>query len=265
MIFSPTKPWQETSKRLAELLDASYKAHKDAEPKRPYLGGSAVGRDCEREIAYSYHGAPIDSDGFSGQLYRIFDRGHKGEDRVAEYLRVAGFNLQTAREDGKQFGFSALDGRFRGHIDGVIYPVSPLGNSDYMLWENKIVNSATFGKFWNHGVKKTKPVYYVQVNLYMAYMDLPRTLFTAENADNCEVFAEIIEFDARTAQDASDRAVRIVQSNAPEELPRVASAPDDYRCKMCDYRVTCWKHRENEEAYRLSETPPWLLTKTIDS
>lgn len=265
MIFSPTKPWQETSKRLAELLDASYKTHKDAEPKRPYLGGSAIGRDCEREIAYSYHGTPLDSDGFSGRLYRIFDRGHKGEDRVAEYLRVAGFKLQTAHDDGKQFGFSALGGQFRGHIDGVIHPVSPLGNDDYMLWENKIVNSATFGKFWNHGVKKTKPVYYVQVNLYMAYMELPRALFTAENADSCEIFAEVIEFDQRAAQSASDRAVRIVQSNTPEELPRVAAAPDDYRCKMCDYKVKCWADRTKDASYRLSETPAWLLTKTIDS
>lgn len=266
MIFTPTKPWQETSKQLSELLDATWKAKQDAIPKRPYLGGSAIGRDCEREIAYSYHKVPIDTDGFSGQLYRIFDRGHKGEDRMAEYMRTAGFKLMTHREDGSQFGFSALDGRFKGHIDGVLLPGSPMiQDCEHWLWENKIVNSATFGKFWNHGVKKTKPVYYVQVQLYMAYMELPRTLFTAENADTCEVFSEVIDFDARTAQDASDRAVRIVQSSSPEELPRVAAAPDDYRCKVCDYRVTCWRERRNEEAYRLSEMPPWLLTKPIDT
>ena len=50
----------------------------------------------------------------------IFEAGHRGEDVVAGWLRLAGFDLRTQRSDGRQFGFSALDGRFRGHIDGCL-------------------------------------------------------------------------------------------------------------------------------------------------
>ena len=35
-------------------------------------------------------------------------------------LRLAGFDVRTHNRKGEQFGFSAANGRFRGHIDGVI-------------------------------------------------------------------------------------------------------------------------------------------------
>lgn len=262
MNFAPAKPWQLTSQAVTTVLDAAYKAHKDAEPKRKYLGGSMIGRDCEREIAYQYHQTPIETEGFSGQLYRIFDRGHKGEDRMAEYLRVAGFELVTHKKDGGQFGWSSMGGLIRGHIDGVILSGPDVGVdwSKPALWENKILNNATFGKLWNHGLKKTKPVYYTQVNLYMAYMELEQAIFTAENADNCEVYTEVVPLDTQHAQEMSDRGVRIVQSRAPEELPRVASARDDFRCKFCDFAKRCWE-RPSVAAQPVA-TPAWLTTTT---
>jgi hypothetical protein len=256
--FAPVKPWQETSKLLAEVMDRTWKEKQDAQPRRPYLGGSIVGRDCEREIAYQYHATPKDEGkGFSGQLYRIFDRGHKGEDRMAEYLRVAGFELITHRQDGSQFGFSALDGRFKGHIDGAVVGGPPIAGIDYSkpgLWENKILNAKNFGDLWNHGLKKSKPVYYTQGNLYMAYMDLEWALFTAENADTCEVYAEILHFDAQHAQEMSDRAVRIIASQQPEDLVRCSVTPTDYRCKLCDYAARCWA----EPAKPVAPKPAWL-------
>ena len=259
MTFSPKKPWHETSEALQAVMDRTWKELKDAEPRRQYLGGSIVGRDCEREIAYQYHATPMDEGrtGFSGQLYRIFDRGHVGEERVAKYLRAAGFELVTERQDGRQFGFKALGGRFAGHIDCVVLSGPPVPGLDYSkpaLWENKILNNKSFGDLWNHGLKKSKPVYYTQANLYMAYMELEQALFTAENADNCEIYAEVLQIDTANAQAMSDRAVRIVQSSEPEELPRVAGDRTDYRCKFCDYRERCWK----VPAAPATPKPAWL-------
>lgn len=272
MNFEPAKPWQMLSKAVAAVMDAAYKAHKDAEPTRKYLGGSMIGRDCEREIAYQYHQAPKEEvtstdgtkcTGFSGQLYRIFDRGHKGEDRVAEYLRIAGFTLITHKQDGGQFGWKAMGGLMRGHIDGAITAGPEIPGICYDtpgLWENKILNSKTFAKLWNNGLKKTKPVYYAQVQLYMAYMELTWCLFTAENADNCEIYTEVVHFDAAYAQEMSDRGVRIIQSNAPEELPRVAGSADDYRCAFCDFKNRCWS-RPAVLAEPIA-SPSWLAKPT---
>ena len=75
--------------------------------------------------------------------------------RMAEYLRVAGFDLRTAREDGSQFGFSAAGGRIAGHIDGVFLS-GPLEIPYPCLWENKILNSKSFGDLYNNGLEKSK-------------------------------------------------------------------------------------------------------------
>ena len=48
---------------------------------------------------------------FEPRTLRIFEAGHRGEDIVAGWLRLAGFDLRTERADGRQFGFSALDGK----------------------------------------------------------------------------------------------------------------------------------------------------------
>lgn len=256
MKFEATKPWHLTTAQISEILDRTYKELKDREPRRKYLGASIVGHHCERYLGYMFHQVPVDGAGFSGRLYRIFDRGHKGEDRVAEYLRVAGFDLRTAREDGSQFGFSALGGRFSGHIDGVILS-GPLEIEYPVLWENKILNAKGFGHLYDHGLKESKPVYYGQAQIYEAYMEVGNTLFTAENADTCEIYGQVVPFDPPVAQELSDKAVRIVQSSAPEELPRCAREKTDFRCKFCAYAVRCWSPSE-----KTTDTPtirpPWL-------
>lgn len=244
LTFIPEAPWQTTSNALTPIFDATWKAEREKDPPRQYLGASMIGRHCEREIAFSWHKTPKDPDkGFSGQLYRIFDRGHAGEDRVAKYLRTAGFQLVTHRQDGSQFGFSTLGGRFAGHIDGAITggPTVPAIGFPYpALWENKILNNAAFGALWNHGLKESKPEYYAQVNIYMAYMQLQNCIFTAENADTCEIFTQVLRIDTENAQFMSDRAVRIVASANPFELARCTTDPCNYHCRLCDYAKTCW-------------------------
>lgn len=258
MKFEPTKPWHQTTAQLAEILDRTYKELKDAEPRRRYLGASIIGHHCERHLGYQYHQVPVDGEGFSGRLYRIFDRGHKGEDRMAEYLRIAGFDLRTAREDGSQFGFRAAGGKIAGHIDGVIL-AAPMDIPLPALWENKILNDKSFNDLCNNGLEKSKPIYYAQAQLYMGYMEVGHTFFTAENADTCEVYCEVVPFNPDAAQALSDKAVRVIQSASPEELPRVAREKTDFRCKFCDFRNRCWDVTQPAAVTSTpSIRPPWL-------
>lgn len=253
MIFSPTT----LSNDLNNLLDAAVKAKREAEPRRPYLGASAIGRECERELAYSYHVTPKDAAaGFSGRLFRIFDKGHDGETRMAEYLRAAGFDLLTEKEDGRQFGFAAAEGRIKGHVDG-IFLSGPLNDIPYPCgWETKELNNKSWGDTAKKGVEVSKPVYYAQVQILSAYMDLPGFLFTAVNKDSAEVYAEWIPVKLAVGQALSDKAVRIVSSGSPEELPRITKDPQDFRCAYCDYQLTCWK-KEDKPA-TTTAAPAWL-------
>ena len=84
------------SGRLQELMDVALEAERDATPAREYLGASRLGAACERQLQYEYAKAPVDhGKGFSGRLLRIFERGHRTEDMVIRWLRMAGFHLKT--------------------------------------------------------------------------------------------------------------------------------------------------------------------------
>jgi hypothetical protein len=253
------KPWLATSAALTTLLDGSYKALKDAEPRRTYLGASMMGKECARAVAFEYHGTPKDPDkGFSGQLYRVFDMGHDGEARMGQYLRIAGFNLIEKRSDGEQFGYCVIDGLMQGHIDGVITAGPDVDCAWPALWENKALNNDGFNSVKAKGVEKAKPLYFAQVQVYMAYMALDRTLFTCLNRNTGEVFAEIIELDVYKAQVLSDRGVNVVRSARPEDFPRIARDETDFRCRFCDYHRTCWGGNSVEHQSHSGETPLWL-------
>ena len=224
------------------LVDKALQDRRNSQPRRQYLGASTWGEECERKLAYGFHQVPQDEGrGFGGDTLRIFDMGHDGEERVAEYLRLAGFNLLTHNQDGKQFGFSAADGKLKGHFDGIILEGPALPGLVYpALWENKMLNDKGWNDTLKNGVKKAKPIYYAQSQTYMAYQDLASTLFTAGNRDTGELLGEVILPNPQDAQTYSDRAVRVIQSSSPEEFGRITKDSTDFRCKFCDWRQRCW-------------------------
>lgn len=253
MDFTP-KPSADWAANFEAIIDAAMQAKQQAEPKRSYIGASRIGDECLRKLGFEYHHAPKD-DGreFSGRTLRIFERGHTGEDAMAARLRLAGFELVTEKADGKQIGFGTLWSeelqcyRFSGHIDGVITNAPyESGVAVPALWENKVLGDKSFKELLRLGVRAAKPVYYAQMQLYMAYLDLAEhpAIFTAENGNSGEIYAERVPFDAAAAQNASDRGVTVVQSRDPFELPRVAKAATDFRCKFCDYASRCWSEQE---------------------
>lgn len=249
MNFAP-RPSAEFSDNFEAIIDIAMEDAQQSQPPRNYLGASRVGDDCLRKLGYEFHHAPKDEGReFKGRTLRIFERGHTGEDAMAARLRLAGFEIVTHRQDGRQIGFATgwNDARgcntFSGHIDGVITkaPYSA-GVQTPALWENKVLGEKGWTDTYKKGVRASKPVYFAQMQLYMAYLDLSEhpALFTAENANTGAIYAERVPFDPAAAQEASDRGVTVVTSQCPEELPRVANTATDFRCKFCDFAARCW-------------------------
>jgi hypothetical protein len=260
-MFAPTKarPWEKTTELLTTLLDASYKAKQDAQPRREYLGASMMGKDCVRAVAYEYHGVAKDPErGFSGRLYRVFDMGHDGEERMSQYLRIGGFELRTVGRDGKQFGYEVAGGKMKGHIDGVIVEGPDVGCPWPALWENKALNDKGFNDVADKGIEKAKPLYFAQVQIYMAYLALDRCLFTCINRDTGDLYAEVIELHAQKAQSLSDRGVKVIESRQPEDFPRIAREETDYRCRFCDWHDRCWSASARVPQSQTRPAPSWL-------
>lgn len=243
MNFAP-KPSVEWSDNFESVIDLAMQADNAAQPSRNYLGASRLGDECSRKLAFEYHKTPKDEGReFKGRTLRIFQRGHTGEDNMAARLRLAGFKLVTHKADGGQIGFTAAGNRVSGHIDGVVTEAPyAAGLATPALWESKCLGEKSFSDLVKKGVRASKPVYFVQMQLYMAYLDLAEhpALFTAENANTGAIYAERVPFDAAAAQAASDKGVAIVQTQDPTEMPRVAKVATDFRCKWCDYSGKCW-------------------------
>jgi hypothetical protein len=262
MDFSPTAAPSSFNEAFGEMLDvklatakngarAKYMAENE-DARRPAIGAGRLGNECHRALGYEFHRFPVDPGREpTGKLHRIFDRGHDAEERMAEYLRLVGFTLMTARPDGKQFRFDVVKyddgkGRIKGMVDGIF-----TGGPEYIgktklvypfVWENKELGSKAFNKIKKEGLEKAKPEYYAQCQLNMTYLGLHENpcLITVKNADTQEVQYIQVPYDTAAAQKISDRGVTVVKANSVEELPRVARDDTDYRCKFCDFRVRCW-------------------------
>jgi hypothetical protein len=247
---------------LSELLDEALIKKRESEPPRKYLGASLIGHFCERYLGYQFHKTPSDEPQFAGKTFRIFDMGHDGEERFAEYLRLAGFDLHTHKPNGGQYGWVAgkdAEGndQIKGHIDGIIVDGRQIEGLSYpCIWEHKALGSKSWKDVVAKGVKESKPVYYAQMQINAAYLDVPTSLFTAMNRDTGEIYAEVVGFDARHAQELSDKAVRVVTSSNPNELPQGGHNATDFRCKWCAWRVTCWDAPQVK--VEAQPTPIWL-------
>jgi hypothetical protein len=208
-----------------------------AEAPRPYLGASIVGYECARCIQYSWWSKPD----LPARVREIFDRGHYFESRVRQRLVAVGFRF--APDD--MCAFTAVGGALRGHADGIIInaPAIPgLYLATPAVWETKALNAKGWRALERDGLRKAYPQYAAQVALYQAYLDKTNpALFTAVNADTCELLFFTVPFDAELAQYWSDRAANIIEATrAGELLPRTYDDPEDWRCKVCSFRQKCW-------------------------
>ncbi len=289
MSFAPRElapPPADLAGQINALIDDALVVDVERQKPRAYLGGSRVGLECHRQLAYEYEKSMRDAAAwedaatvfmaaekppvldhrtphtFPGRIIRRFRVGHWCEGEGATLLRMAGFTLHTERASGAQFGWGTApdpetgENRMKGHIDGII-EAGPIPLPYPLQWEHKVMKHSKWTDTDRKGVQKVHPIYYYQMQTYMAYMDFTNTLFTAYDSDTSELLVELVPFNQADAQWATDRAVRVLQAKEPEELPRVSSDPSFYLCKWCPFSERCW-----EEPIKIDRTPlPYWLNK----
>jgi len=280
-------PKDKLREQFNAAIDRALEENAELQEPRGYLGGSRLGLECHRQLAYEYfenranrarwvaaltgRQGQIDKDGlplirtpnsFPGKILRRFRAGNWCEDEVAKLMRLAGFELVTEGPGGKQMGFYVApdpetgEARMSGHCDGRIES-GPLAIPYPVLWENKITTSSKWQECVNRGVKAVYPIYYFQCQTYMAYFELHNALFTAYNSDTSEIYPELIPFDRAEAQWATDRGVAVLQAQTPEDLPRITNDPAHYLCKWCNFSERCWAKPDAAPATAV-EKPAWL-------
>lgn len=229
------------------------------------IGSGYIGLECARQLAYKYHKTPEEErEGpvGRGELQRHAEAGFWTEEKTAQWMELAGFQIRTTKVNGGQFGFLACkddagQARMAGEVDGIIRG-GPVELPYPVIWESKKATHKKFTEFQKKGVKAADIKYYGQLQNNMLYLEVHYTLFSMLNLDNMKYYWELISFDPKYAQKLQDKAVKVFQSQSPEEIPRITDNPSDFACKFCPYWSTCFDSTLKPKKQPEAKIPFWL-------
>lgn len=256
--------WQ--GKVLPHIADAY-----SPDPERGYrshLGGSQIGKDCERAIYYGFRWVGADTKTPEelanwSRMLRLFNRGHLEEGRFIALLLAAGMRVRQQNADGRQMRFRDVGGHFAGSVDGVVFgcPDSPDGKPG--LVEFKTYKHDRFKQLVKNGVQFNDPTYYTQLQVYMQKMGLRWALFMAVDKDDETLHAEIVHYNPDEAGEARKKAINIIFADKVPHKVRGAK-PAYFKCKFCDYKQVCHLGRPADENCRTCRYSVPLEEMTAD-
>ena len=200
---------------------------------RPHLGASLIGHECSRHLWYIFRlSKPAQ---FEGRVLRLFNTGHREEERVIEELRGIGCEVYDRTEDGKQVTVSAPYGHFSGSLDGMVkgLPESP---NDWFILEIKTHGDKSFKDLAN-GIDKSKPMHHAQMQIYMGFTGIEKALYYPVNKNDDDIDPQIVQFDQHEFNRLLEKAKYIVFSVEPPG--RLSDDPTFYKCKFCDHHSIC--------------------------
>ena len=225
-------------------LDAIRRAYEQKpQEQRKYVGASSIGDPCARKLWYRFNGyqsLPFES----ATLFR-FEDGHRTEDLMIERLRmVEGVTVWNKDENGNQFGLNLFDGKFKGHVDGIIKGLLQSPKTPHVL-EIKCTEDLNkfrkvkYEKGDKNALKNWNETYFVQAQIYMQAFDLTRHYTVVASAGGRDFDSCRTEYEKEVAQRYKDRAFEIIK--AEKEPQKVSDKPDFWLCRMCEFREICHK------------------------
>ncbi|WP_036289587.1 hypothetical protein [Methylosinus sp. PW1] len=234
-------------------IRAIYDAYEQAndEVEREYLGASIIGDECWRKLYYTFRWI-VEPEKFNGELLRLFQTGHREEERMIDDLRRIGVQVWDRDPDDpkKQIGISDIGGHFRGHLDGIGLGFKEAPKTPHVV-EAKTHSTKSFRKLRDEGVRKSKPQHYAQMQTYMHYMELSRAFYIAygKNDDALDeyrvdaLYGERCEYDPVFAARLTAKARSIITADRPP--PKLHADPEAkmaWACRQCHALDHC--HRD---------------------
>lgn len=213
----------------------------EKESPRDYVGASGVAEECSRKVWYGLHGYKQE---FTAEVLMAIQDGHDTETKVNEWVRsVPGIELHTHNAQGQQYGFSDLNGKYKGHYDGVILGL-PQSPKTWHIYEVKCVGEKYFKELKKaietygekEALKNWRPTYYGQAVTYMWYEKLTRHITVVATPGARELLTVRTNANAAYAKSLRDKAERIINATEPPE--RIGDETY-WKCRMCGFRDVC--------------------------
>jgi hypothetical protein len=212
---------------LVTLIDEHHV--KAAGMPRPHLGASVLGHHCDRWLWLSFRWAVIEH--HSGRMLRLFRRGQNEEETILSDLRAVGVTIEDM-QTRLSFG-----GHVAGSLDAIVRGVPEAPDKPHVA-EFKTHSAKSFSALENEGVQKSKPMHWVQMQLYMHATQIDRALYVAVCKDTDHYYVERIKYERQAAEEAVERGRRISESDRMPE-PVAGASPAWWQCKMCPANHFC--------------------------
>lgn len=204
---------------------------------RPHLGYSTIGNQCKRAVAYQFYWTHTKA--VEGRLERIFRMGDSIELLLVTALESIGIEVDIGL-DGGQHRVSDETGHIGGSLDGILRNVPDFEGQE-LLFEGKSMNHTNFLDMKRKGVQGSKPVHYVQMNMYMGRLDLEFGMYVAMDKNTQELYIEILPFDRMCYDHHNEAGEHILSLKHINELPKISHNPSWFACKICDSKDVCHK------------------------
>ena len=221
---------------ITNLIDQYHKAQ--SEKPRPHMGCSALGHPCDRWLWLNFRWAVVEE--FEGRILRLFRRGQNEEAIIVRDLRNVGIDVRSSQA---RVNFGS---HVSGSLDGIVESGIPEAPTKRHVAEFKTHSKKSFDDMVKHGVEKSKPMHYVQMQVYMHGTDIDRALYVAVCKDDDRLHIERVNYDADVATRAVARGQRIALA---DRMPEPLSAdPSWYQCRFCAAHSLCHKAAPTKQA-----------------
>ena len=218
---------------IERLLDEEIVEQRDSD-HRGHYGASMANAPCDRANWFTFFWCVTRE--FPARILRLFRRGEKEEDQITADLRSIGIRVwDVDPKTGKQIRISFVGGHGGGSLDAMLRDVP--GIDGKVIGEYKTHNLRSMNDLEKHGVQKSKPQHYGQMQMYMHGKKAKYALYYAVCKNDDRVYTEIVEYDAGIANSLLERAEMIITSDAPPA--GVSKSATWFECKMCDHLELC--------------------------
>lgn len=228
------------AQRISQAID-DYCQRSYDDGHRAHLGASEIGHPCSRYLWYKFRWCAKET--FSGRMLRLFNRGHREEERFIEWLRGIGFTVEQHTEEGHQFRIAGVGGHYGGSLDGRASVPTWLAEVFSALPPRVLLEFKTSGtgsaftKVKLEGVKIAKPRHYMQMCAYGRHYQLSHALYFIINKNDDDLHCEVVELDWSLGEQLEIKAAQIITASAPP--PRLSENPSYFECAYCPMKGLC--------------------------
>lgn len=202
---------------------------------------SSIGESCLRKLWYRYHTEHREK--FDALTLRRFEDGHRTENLVVSWFKmIPDIEIHTIDDDGRQFSVSDFEGKFSGHLDGVIRGLYQAPKT-WHVFEVKCTNEKNFQKLKKlvsidekTALREWSKTYYAQAVCYMHYTGIERHYLVCTTPGGRELTSVRTNADPAFAKSLKLKAKRII--NAKEPLEKIGDKTW-WECKLCSFYKVC--------------------------